>query len=193
MQVHPEEPLARVQRKLERRVGLPVREQQLLVCAHSEATGRLRYSLLPSASPAASAARDARDCLERVARPETAVLVRDVLERLHGERADASQPPVVLALADATDVRFCGAPGSVSETATITATASAAGNSAGDECAVNAGASANAVLLAPFFAVYVSVVDGKTLWLAHPVQSRREQRVVLTLKVSLFGILDTSF
>ena len=97
MQVDPEKPLSSVQRKLERHVGLPVREQQLLVCAHSEATGRPRYSLLPSQSPspASSAARDCRDCLERT---EAAVLVRDVLKNPHVEHAGALQPPVLLVL-----------------------------------------------------------------------------------------------
>lgn len=127
-----------MQQKLERRVGLPAREQRLLICAHAEASGRLRYSLLPAAanSEGTAAAAAASDTVDAVPR------VRDILRWPDASRA-------VLALADAADVRRCGAYG-----------AAAGGDS---------GTGADEVLLAPFFGVYVNVVEGRTLWLAPPV------------------------
>lgn len=157
VQVDPQETLARVQRKLERRVGLPVCEQRLLLCAHSAATGRPRYSLLPAETGDVEAPKaDAAGGPDPVA----AVRVRDVLECPCGEHSH-----VGLVLADASDVRLCGAGASTSTSTSISTSVAVEGT-----CLCGAGA--GAALLAPFFGVYVSVVDGKnskTLWFSPPV------------------------
>lgn len=165
VQVDLQETLARVQRKLERRVGLPVSEQRLLLCAHSAATGRPRYSLLPAETGDVEAPKaDAAGGPDPVA----AARVRDVLECPCGEHSH-----VGLVLADASDVRLCGAGAS-------TSTSSSTSVAAEGTCLCGAGS--GAVLFAPFFRVYVSAVDGKnnkTLWFSPPVQSNVPQSYLL--------------